>query len=83
MMTWLSKHLKFVKTSEEFNRSYEGGIWVSAEHGDTYGGVEIFDYYAEGSSYEFGVYTKFNDMVQKYGWYCEWYDSGTMMIWVD
>lgn len=83
MMAWLSKHLKFVRTTEEFNGSV-GGIWTSGENGETYGGYEIFDYWAENYKlYDIGVLIKFQDMVNKYGWYCEWHDAGTMMLWED
>jgi hypothetical protein len=27
------------------------------------------------------VEPKINAMVEKYGWYFEWYDPGTMMLW--
>jgi hypothetical protein len=29
----------------------------------------------------FGVQPKLNDFVEENGWYFEWYDAGTMMVW--
>jgi len=29
----------------------------------------------------FGVNPKINKVIEKNGWWCEWYDSGTMMVW--
>tara|TARA_R110000850_G_scaffold10324_8_gene37022 strand:- start:678 stop:965 length:288 start_codon:yes stop_codon:yes gene_type:complete len=73
-----------IKTSEEFGDSYQGGIWLSGEDGTVdRSGSLIFDYYAEGSNYEFGVVKHLNAYVQRHGWYFEWYDGGTMMMWLD
>ena len=35
----------------------------------------------EGSAYDLGVLKKFEDAINKLGWYSEWYDAGTMNIW--
>ena len=35
MMKWIGEHMSFVRTTEEFDGT-EGGIWVSAENGDTF-----------------------------------------------
>lgn len=81
MMDWLSKHMEFVRTTEEFDGS-KGGIWLSAENGDTYGGLEIFNYWAENHRvYDLGVLKKFQEMCKKYGWFPEWHDCGTIMLW--
>ena len=77
---YLEKHLKLVRTSEEFDGT-EGGIWTSAENGEKFSGSQIFDYYSESSKYEFGVLNKFAKVLSKMGWYCEFYDPGTVMIW--
>ena len=80
MMQWLSQHIKTVRTTEEFN-DHDGGIWVSGEHEYTYKGREIYAYYSE--DYEnrsFGVLNKWEDELEKRGWYSQWYDSGTIMI---
>lgn len=81
MMIWLEDHLEFVSTSEEFNGS-PGGIWISGENGDQYKGKRIYDYYSEDyKNREFGVLTKWEKELNKRGWYSEWYDAGTVMIW--
>ena len=76
--------LKFetVSTTEEFDGS-PGGIWVSGEDGETLKGKRIYDYYNEGSTYEFGVLKTWEKELNKRGWYSEWYDAGTVMIWQD
>lgn len=81
MMMWLEDHLEFVSTTEEFN-GVEGGIWISGENGDQYKGKRIYDYYSEDyKNREFGVLTKWEKELNKRGWYSEWYDAGTVMIW--
>ena len=80
VMDFLENHLKFIRTSEEFD-GVEGGIWTSAENGETMGSSLIFDYYSTSSKYEFGVLNKFAKKLSKMGWYCEYYDPGTVMIW--
>ena len=77
---FIKKYMRFVKTTEEFNGS-QGGIWVSGEDGDEYKGVTIYDYYTSGKSYELGVNIKWEKELNKRGWYSEWYDAGTVMIW--
>lgn len=63
--------------TEEFNNVY-GGIWISAEEPDN---EFYFDYYAESRTYELGVRATLADFLQKRGWYAEWNDPGTMMLW--
>ena len=70
----------FVRPSEEFNGS-KGGVWVSGENGETLGGKTIYSYYASGPAYELGVLKKYEDAINKLGWYSEWNDPGTVMIW--
>ena len=72
----------FLKTTEEINGS-EGGIWTSGECGITEGGLPLFNYYAETESYIFGVLTSLHNYLEERGWYCEWYDAGTIMIYQD
>jgi hypothetical protein len=82
MMVHLEDKYKFpsVKTTEEFDGA-EGGIWVSGENGVSLGGKRIYNYYGEGSAYDLGVLKKYEDAINKLGWYSEWYDAGTVMIW--
>ena len=83
MMKWIEKSVKFVKTSEEFDGS-SGGIWVSGENGDRYKGKRIYDYYVQDpKNYELGVLKDWEKELNKRGWYSEWYDAGTVMIWPD
>ena len=64
-------------TTEEFN-GYEGGIWISAEEEAN---EFYFDYYAMSKSYELGVRVTLDDFLAKRGWYAEWHDPGTIMLW--
>jgi len=81
MIEWLEKNLEFVSTSEDFDGS-QGGIWVSGENGDQYKGKRIYDYYSEDyKNREFGVLNTWEKELNKMGWYSEWYDAGTVMIW--
>ncbi len=76
-----SKHLRFLSTSEEFDGT-EGGLWASAEDGDMYKGRRIYDYYSEDyKNYTFGVLNKWENELNKRGYYSEYYDAGTVMIW--
>lgn len=76
--------IRFISTTEEFNGS-QGGIWLSGENGDTDpldGGMELFDYYSENySRYEFGVYNRIREWAESKGWWFEWNDPGTIMLW--
>ena len=63
--------------TEEFDGS-KGGIWISAEYLEN---EYYFDYYAMGKAYELGIRTTMDDFLSKRGWYAEWYDPGTIMLW--
>jgi hypothetical protein len=82
LMTFLEQYIKSgVRTSEEFSSASSGtGVWVSGEDESDYEGRVIYDYYAEGPGYELGVLSEFEDILQQHGWYSEWYDAGTVMI---
>lgn len=82
MMDILKNKYKFpfVKTTEEFDGS-EGGIWTAGESSPLLGGKKIYNYYGQGAAYELGVLKKFEQAIDKLGWYSEWYDAGTVMIW--
>ena len=77
---WISKFFDTVRTTEEFNGN-EGGIWVCGECDNTYGGLTIYNYYTTSKMYDLGVLRKFEEMLQKKGWFSSWYDPGTVMIW--
>ena len=81
LMDFTSKHLKFVKTSKEFDGT-DGGLWTSGEDGATFKGRRIYDYYSENhKSYTFGVLNVWEKELNKRGYYSEYYDAGTVMIW--
>ena len=81
MIKWIEKYMDFVRTTEEFNGS-QGGIWVSGENGDEYKGRVIYAYYSEDyKNRTFGVDNKWEKELNKRGWYSEWHDAGTSMIW--
>ena len=72
--------LKTVRTSEEFNGQTEG-IWIAGDNGEELGGNPIFDYYSNSAKYANGVLKQFRTTVEKTGWWLEWNDPGTLMIW--
>jgi hypothetical protein len=80
MISWIEKTMRVVGTSEEFNDS-PGGIWLCGECGDKYKGQRIYDYYSDNySKYNLGVLIKWEEELNKRGWYSDWYDAGTVMI---
>jgi len=79
VINWLEKRFQFVSTTEEFNGS-EGGIWLSGENNEEYCGQVIFEYYDMSDNRRFGVLAKWEDMLNKKGWYSEWNDAGTVML---
>jgi hypothetical protein len=75
----------FLNTTEEFDGG-NGGIWTSGEDGlEAEDGWVLFDYYAEirslASKYELGVHTEIYEFLKEHGWYAEWHDAGTIMLW--
>lgn len=72
-----------VRTSEQFDGS-PNGIWVSGENGDiAKDGFALFNYYAEDYKevrYVFGIHKEIREILDAGGWYCEWYDAGTILI---
>lgn len=71
----------FLRTTEQF--SNEGnGIWTSGEDSPVNAkGLPLFSYYNENyEMYDLGVETEFSRFLDSVGWYCEWYDAGTIMI---
>lgn len=77
--------ISFIRTTEDFySRPHndDGGIWLSAENGDTMpDGRPIFNYYSENYKlYDIGVHVKFQKMLEDNGWWAEWYDAGTIML---
>jgi hypothetical protein len=84
------------KPSEEFD-GVDGGIWTGEgsyeiekwEPDEFFPKgltceVPLFEYYTEpfaASSYEHGVYKPFAQFLSKHGWFAEFEDPGTVMIW--
>lgn len=76
--------LDFVSTTEDFYGTATcKGIWLSGENGDCHkDGMELFNYWNEDhKNYTFGVYNKIGEWAEKNGWYFEWNDAGTIMLW--
>lgn len=75
----------FTRTTEEFNGS-KGGIWSSGEgSAETKDGFKLFDYYSEDyqeKRYVLGVHKEIGNLLEKNGWYAEWYDCGTIMFYL-
>jgi hypothetical protein len=73
-----------LRTTEEFDGT-SGGIWTSAEDSDLlWGGLPLFDYYSQdggSKSYTFGVNNHLYNFLEDCGWYAEYYDPGTVMLW--
>ena len=79
MMTALkAKGVHVCGTTDEFygEKNDNNGIWVAAEYTP-----ELFDYYSEDWVDTFGVKPSLNKVVENAGWYFEWHDAGTMMVW--
>jgi hypothetical protein len=70
----------FLRTTEQFNGG-KGGIWTSGEDDlPAKDGFALFNYYAEGNRYQFGVHNEIYNFLEKHGWYAEWHDCGTIML---
>ena len=71
-----------VRTTEEFG-SGPGGVWLSGESDipKTSDGLPLFDYYMDVDPYEFGVHPEFSKFIEPYGFFAEWNDPGTLMLW--
>lgn len=83
MMVILGELFPITGTTEDFDGS-EGGIWICAECDYLNArGVPFFDYYEESRAYTFGVLSNLWNLVEKHGWYFEWYDPGTIMVYPD
>jgi hypothetical protein len=84
MMDHLESEFKidFIAITENFNGA-KGGIWLSAENGEVAkDGRELFDYYSLNHNiYDLGVHKEIEDWAEKHGWWFEWNDPGTIMLW--
>ena len=81
VITWIEKTMNIAGTSEEFNGN-PGGIWLCGECGDEYKGDVIYSYYSEDhKNRTFGTINTWEKQLNKMGWYSQWYDASTVMIW--
>jgi hypothetical protein len=78
MSTLTKKGVHVCGTTDEFYgcKNDNNGIWVAAEYTPS-----LFDYWSEVWGDTFGVDPKLNEVVESNGWYFEWHDAGTMMVW--
>ncbi len=78
MSTLEKKGVRVCGTTDEFYgcKNDNNGIWVAAEYTPS-----LFDYYNEVWNDTFGVDPKLSKVIETSGWYFEWYDAGTMMVW--
>lgn len=80
VIAWIEKTMRVTGTTEEFNGTPDG-IWLCGECGDKYKGKVIYSYYSNDiKNYEMGVLKTWENQLNKMGWYSQWYDAGTMMI---
>ena len=57
------------------------GLWVSGESGNyVTEHVPAFNYYSESNSYELGIRKEINQWMESLGYYAEWHDPGTVLI---
>jgi len=72
-----------LKTTEAFSSDSKGGIWTSAEDGiQAKDGLPLFAYDAEDyARYDLGTHKELVEWLGQHGWYAEWYDAGTVMLW--
>ena len=70
-----AKGVQVVGTTEEFGID-GAGIWIAADSTPS-----LFSYDCEMWLDTFGVEPSIDKLVEDNGWYFEWYDPGTMMVW--
>lgn len=72
-----SMGIEYVGDTEDFNGE-NGGIWISADGGEN---SKFFNYYTTSRAYELGVKSTLVKQLESRGWYAEWNDPGTIMLW--
>jgi len=90
MMEYLRKcGCKVCGTAEDFHghKTMSEGIWIAADDSFDDNGFPLFDYYADGfrrfEYYDMGIEKTLVEVVGRKGWYFEWHDAGTMMLYKD
>ena len=79
MMAALEKKgVHVVGTASEFYsaKTSNDGIWVAADSTP-----DLLDYWSSQWVNTFGVKPSIDKLVEDSGWYFEWHDPGTMMVW--
>ena len=87
-MDWIEDSLKtdgtmHIDTTEAFYgyNDEDGGIWLSGEDSSEYKGLQAYQYYSQDyKNRTFGVLNTWEAQLKKRGWYSQWYDAGTVMI---
>ncbi len=76
---------EFFKPSSEFRNDNTNGVWCGAEPGAIMSdGFPAFDYYAEDYRevrYVLGVHKEMVALLEEHGYYAEFHDAGTVMLW--
>lgn len=76
---------RFRPSEDFFSDKNDEGIWVPADNAEQLqSGKSLFDYYSQdgGSKhYTRGVHNSLHNWLNKQGWYCEFNDPGTVIIW--
>jgi hypothetical protein len=73
--------LNFVKKSEEFDGEKDG-IWLGGSDSLMPNAKDqMFNYYNNGSKYPQGVHKDLAKFLDKCGWYGQFADPGTVMLW--
>ena len=72
---------------EEEDPEYnESGLWLSGESGNLIGGKDgdnAFAYWAESDDYDGGIHKDMRKFLDERGWWAEWNDAGTVMLYKD
>lgn len=72
-----------LRDTEDFDGE-KGGIWTSGEDAPLdKTNMPLFDYWNEdysGKKYIFGVRVHLHDFLERNGWFAQWHDAGTMML---
>ncbi len=70
-----------LRTTEEFDGETDG-VWVTGDLGTVNSkGKKLFDHYCTLKSHRVGVRVDLHNLLEKNGWYPQWADAGTVMLW--
>lgn len=65
--------------AEFYGDETKEGIWFRGSEGDPINGEPVYNYWNARWAETFGVNPEFDAFIEKHGWHCENYDSGTLM----